>query len=393
MSLFKTVYVKLPSGIQEYILARMIKSGRVFQAPVFKMLMHSLQFFGGDLDELRRAFTAPANRDQSLTQICRKLGAELRDRAVAMESRGEMAEARVLYHRAAIYYLLGDWYTHDPAEIEKNYSLMLPCYDKFRQLCDPAIEKVTLPFEPGSLYAHYRVPSNGGGRFPALLIVQGNDEVKEFNDRFETMALEHGLATLTLDPPGWGESGLTGNRFDSAETYGKAVTLAVDFLQSRKEIIPDAIGVFGVSLGGMLAPFAAGLEPRLAAVAGMGGPMIDLKRLWRNVPAVQAARAYLYTGTKTNKTFAAWTDRIDFKGAVGKVQCPVLIVHGEKDELVDPANAHEIVRRVKGKKELKFVPGGDHMCTQTLENATGPYIFAWLARELAHGQRSPERES
>jgi len=390
MSLFKTVYVKLPTAVQDYILSRMIKRGRVFRAPVFKMLMHSLQFFGGDLDELRHAFTAPANRDQSLTQICRKLGAELRDRAVAMEGRGEMAGARALYHRAAIYYLLGDWYTHDPVEIAKDYSLMLPCYDKFRRLSNPPVEKVTLPFAIGSLFAHYRVPP-GEGSFPAILIVQGNDEVKEFNDRFETMALERGLATLTLDPPGWGESGLTGNRFDSAETYGKAIKLAVDFLQSRREIVPDAIGVFGVSLGGMLAPFAAGLEPRLAAVAGMGGPIIGIKRLWRNVPAVQAARAYLYTGTGTKKAFDAWTDRMDFKGIVGKVRCPVVIVHGEKDELVDPANAHEIVRLAQGKTELKLVPGGDHMCTQTLENETGPYIFAWLACELSPGRRLPEK--
>ena len=69
MILLKELYVKLPAKVQDYILERMIKTGRVFQAPVFKMRLHSFRFFGGDLGELRQAFTAPANRSKSLV-VC-----------------------------------------------------------------------------------------------------------------------------------------------------------------------------------------------------------------------------------------------------------------------------------------------------------------------------------
>ncbi len=388
MSLFKELYVKLPVKIQDYILERMIKTGWVFQTPVFKMLLHSFRFFGGDLDELRQAFTAPSNRRKSLVAICRGLGERTCHQAAEAERQGHTDPAQELYHRAAVYYLLGDWYTYDLAEITKNYSLMRPCYDKFRQLCSPPIEKVALPFEIGSIYGYYRRPSNGRRNFPAIVMVQGNDEVKEFNYQFETMALERGVATFNIDPPGWGESGLSGNRFSSAAVYRKALQLAVDFLQSREEIWPDAVGVFGVSFGGLLAPFAAGLEPRLAAVAGMGGPIIDINRVRRNIPAAQAKRAYIYTGTRNLKELMAWTDRIDFKGIISEVKCPVLIVHGEKDELLDPAHAREITRLLKGKKELRIVPNGDHMCTHVLESDVGPYMFDWLARELTQGHKS-----
>jgi pimeloyl-ACP methyl ester carboxylesterase len=218
--------------------------------------------------------------------------------------------------------------------------------------------------------------------------VQGNDEVKEFNARFENMALARGLATLNIDPPGWGESGLSGNRFRSVESYRKAMNHAVDFLQSRAEISPHAIGIFGVSFGGLLAPFAAGLEPRFAAVAGMGGPFINVKRLWRSITAMQASRAFIYSGTTKLKELEAWTDRMDFVEILSRVRCPVLIVHGEKDELIGVENAREIIRHVKGDKELKIVPNGDHMCTHALESNVGPYIFDWLARTLTvdHGQ-------
>jgi hypothetical protein len=109
MNLFKQFYVSLPSSIQGRILERMIKTGQVFQAPVFRMLLHSLQFFGGDLEELRLAFTAPVNRKLSLIEICNELGKKTSDRAAKAEQCGNVDEARVLYHRAAIYYLVGDW--------------------------------------------------------------------------------------------------------------------------------------------------------------------------------------------------------------------------------------------------------------------------------------------
>jgi 2,6-dihydroxypseudooxynicotine hydrolase len=387
MNLIKNLYIKLPMKAQDQILESLIKTGKVFQTPVFRMLLHSVQFFGGDLEELKLAFTAPVHRKLSLIEICRELAKRTRDRVTAAEQCGNAHEARALYHRAAIYYLVGDWYTADPIEIKKNYGLMMPCYDRFRQLSDPPIEKVEIPFDIGSIFGYFRLPAAGKGPFPAVIIVQGNDEVKEFNNRFEEMALARGLATLNLDPPGWGESGLSGNRFSSVDAYRKAMNQAVDFLQRRVEISPDAIGIFGVSFGGLLAPFAAGLEPRFAAVAGMGGPSIHVNRLWRNVPAVQARRAYLYSGTRTLKELEAWTDRMDFMEILSRVRCPVLVVHGEKDELIAVDNAREIIRRVRGDKELKIVPNGDHMCTHALESSVGPYIFNWLARMLTDHRR------
>jgi 2,6-dihydroxypseudooxynicotine hydrolase len=392
VNLIKNMFVKLPSEAQDWVLERLIKTGKVFQSPVFRMLLYSLRFFGGDLDELRQAFTAPVNRRLPLVDICRDLGEEILARASEAERCGNTDEARTLYHRAAIYYLLGDWYTFNLNEIRKNYSLMLPCYDRFRQLCDPPIEKVEIPCKTGSIFGYYRLPSSGIAPYPAVVMVQGNDEVKEFNYHFENMALERGIATFNIDPPGWGESGLTGNRFDSAASYQKAMNLAVDFLQSQPEIIPDAVGVFGVSFGGLLAPFAAGLEPRFSAVVGLGGPMIDLNRVRRNIPIAQARRAYLYTGTKDRQELEAWTDAINFETVLQKVKCPVLVVHGEKDELVDVAHAREIIRLVNGKKEIKIVPNGDHMCTHALENEVGPYMFDWLAHHLITCRRSlPEQ--
>ena len=73
---------------------------------------------------------------------------------------------------------------------------------------------------------------------------------------------------------------------------------------------------------------------------------------------------------------------MNFAEILSGVRCPVLIVHGEKDELIGVDHAREIIRRVKRDKQLKIVPNGDHMCTHALESNVGPYIFDWLAQTL-----------
>lgn len=78
----------------------------------------------------------------------------------------------------------------------------------------------------------------------------------------------------------------------------------------------------------------------------------------------------------------AWTEGIDFKEIISRIQCPTLIVHGEKDDLVLPANAHAIIGLVRGEKQLRIVPGGDHMCTHALADDVGPFIFNWLSEQL-----------
>jgi len=117
-----------------------------------------------------------------------------------------------------------------------------------------------------------------------------------------------------------------------------------------------------------------------------GGDLGELRQAF----TAQANRAYIYTGTKNLKELQAWTDRIDFKGIISEVKCPVLIVHGEKDELLDPSHAREITNLVKGKKELRIVPNGDHMCTHALESDVGPYMFDWLSRELTQGHKATQ---
>ena len=77
-----------------------------------------------------------------------------------------------------------------------------------------------------------------------------------------------------MEQPGWGERELSGKRCRSSADLRACVRLAVDY-ECHARVRSDAIGIFGVSLSGLLAPYCARLEPRFAAVAGSGA-----RRVW-----------------------------------------------------------------------------------------------------------------
>jgi pimeloyl-ACP methyl ester carboxylesterase len=374
----------MPDTWQLSLVERKFKDGSIFRMPVFDMLLRSYENFGGDGAELKAALVEPDARRKSLLEVFRGLAGRIAASAAARESEGDLAGARDAYRRSAVNYLAGDWLGIDPAVMAENYVLMLPIFDSYRRLCDPPVEKIAFSLGSGTIHAHFREPGSGGP-FPAVLIVQGNDDVKEFNTRIEEAAVGAGFAVLDLDPPGWGESLLTGTVCRSKADYEAAIKVAVDYLEGRADILSGKIGAMGVSFGGSLAPYAAGLEPRIRAAAGLGGPSCDaatMAAIWRSTPALQRRRGYLYSGARGMREFQRWIKGMELAATLSRVEVPVLLVHGEKDSLVPISSQGENAALMEGPVELRIVSGGDHMCNETLLAETAPGMFAWLREKL-----------
>ncbi|RBL89377.1 alpha/beta hydrolase family protein [Chitinophaga flava] len=117
----------------------------------------------------------------------------------------------------------------------------------------------------------------GGSRFPAVVLISGSGP----NDRNETIFTHKvflvladyltraGIAVLRVDDRGVGNS--TGD-YESAtnEDLAADALAGVQYLQTRHEINPQAVGLIGHSLGGEIAPIAA-LSPEVAFVVLMAG--------------------------------------------------------------------------------------------------------------------------
>jgi hypothetical protein len=384
MNIVRSIFVRLPAAKQDAIVEKKFKDGSIFRLPVFDMLLRSVREFGADTDELRAATESPGARDSSISDILKGLALDLRRSAEAAEKAGDGEQAKGAYQRSAVYALLLDWIKADPAAIAENYALAMPAFDRFRALAEPPVEKVRLPFRGLWISAHYRAPREAKGA-PAILIVQGNDEVKELNVGIEDAALERGMAVLDLDPPGWGESYLSGSRCRNREDYELGVKTAIDWLQARPEIDPGRIGAFGLSYGGLLSPYAAGLDGRIRAAAGLGGPSWDdreARSMRKNFPAAQKRRGFLYTGARTEEELLGWGMKMEFEGTLRKVACPVLLVYGSEDEFVRPKRMKDNAAAIGPKAELRIIKGQDHMCSRIFSTEICPAMMDWLAEKL-----------
>lgn len=381
MSLVQKAFVRLPDGAQLTLSGLLARTGLLPRVPLFAMFMRSLEFMGADPAEMRRAMSLVRGGPDSFAAAWRTVGNEAAERARSAEAAETPDRARALYFRAALYFLLADWIPIDRDASAENYRLALPCFDRFRELSSPAIDKVDLPFDGRALKAHFRLPTGANGPCPAVVIYHGLDETKEMCVAYENAALARGIATLSVDQPGVGESALAGIALTGRGDVERCARASLDHLQQRGDVRPDAIGVFGMSLGGFYAPCSAALDRRFAAVAGIGGPF-DLARRLRDVAAIQRMRVCQMLGVETPAEIPQVIASLDPSDVLPEVRCPALVVHGTKDELIPVADARALAQTMGGPTELRLVEGGDHACSRTLATEIVPYIFDWFAEQL-----------
>ena len=146
MGVLKTIIVSLLDKVQDALMEHLMRNGKIFQTPIWEMLFRTLDFMGVDIDELQRGFARMGAEGLSSTATCRLMGHEMRACVQQAERASNLSQAQDAYFQATSFYLLSDFFLYRPEEEETNYLLAMPCYDKFRELSHPRIEKVEFPY-------------------------------------------------------------------------------------------------------------------------------------------------------------------------------------------------------------------------------------------------------
>jgi uncharacterized protein len=166
---------------------------------------------------------------------------------------------------------------------------------------------------------------------------------------------------LLLDLRGHGQSG--GGRTSVGFLERLDILAAIEWLDAQTRNQP--IGVLGISMGGATAILAAGENPRIGAVIADS----PFARLRSPVRAAICQRGYPRSVSPvlawTVCTIASW--QVKVRGGLDPIDVvhriaprPLLIVHGEADELIPVENAYALYRRAGEPKELWVVPGVEH---------------------------------
>ncbi len=115
----------------------------------------------------------------------------------------------------------------------------------------------------------------GDGPHPGLVMMHGSGPATRMGNFAEAQSLaRHGVAVLIYDKRGAGDSIGGHHRFDGYEALANDGVAAYNFLQSRNDIDPSRIGLWGTSEGGWTAPMAASKIDDLAfLIIVSGGPV------------------------------------------------------------------------------------------------------------------------
>lgn len=282
------------------------------------------------------------------------------------------------YVRASIYYHYGKHLFADhPDEFRAAHESMLRCYSAGVQGLEPSIERVDFPFQGITMPGWLRKPS-GKAKPPVAVILPGLDACKEELHPWARAFVDRGMAALTLDGPGQGE---TSFRLPTTPEWGPVLGAVIDVLEKRRDVDGSRVGVVGQSLGAIYAPLAAAGEPRLKACIANCGPF-DWGRVLPQMPPVSQEVFRVRSHAKTMEEAYALAKKITLEGAAERIKCPLLVVFGAGDRIIPPSEGERLAKAAKGHSELVVYEEGNHVCFN-ISYKFRPLTADWMAKQLA----------
>jgi len=296
---------------------------------------------------------------------------------------GRDQEARDLFLAASASFNFAQYVVF--LDTTRKRSLHESCVNAYAQAA-PKFEHPARPFEVQyrrrTLRGYLRTPE-GPGPWPVVVMFNGTNAVKEELHWWSDAMLARGLATVTFDGPGLGETFHRLSMVAEPRPVGLAI---VNALHDHPELDPEAIAFFGQSLGGYLAIRMAAFDSRVRAVAAVSPPY-SAEVYW-NVTLVGMRRELAALYGMAEEEMGREVHRITLDHALPHLRCPLMISGGGHDLITPGEEAWRIFDSAHCDRELVYYPRGGHDCFNMLGDLR-PRMTGWLARQLKfHRSRS-----
>ena len=164
------------------------------------------------------------------------------------------------------------------------------------------------------------------------------------------MFLDRGMATLSLDGPGQGETGLSSA---IRPDYEVAVSAILDAVVDREGLDARRVGTVGVGLGGYYVVRAAAFEPRIKALAGVSGPF-DFAARWDSLPLLTRDSFRFHSGARDEARARELAAALNLEGVASRVLAPCLVVTGKLDRVITWEETKRIADSVPGSDWVLF---------------------------------------
>jgi len=245
------------------------------------------------------------------------------------------------------------------------------------------VREIRLEADGLELVGELHVPSRDKVH-PALCICHGIPAAPpDPNDRGYTLLAQRfchaGFITLIFNFRGTGRS--EGNL--DILGWSRDLQAALDFLYDLKEVDKTHFCLLGFSGGAAVSVYVAAQDPRVSSVVTCACPA-DFHSLHQRETPPDTIQRFRQIGSIRDKDFPPsvedwqkgfetitpinWIDKISPR--------PLLLVHGDADELIPLEHAQKLYQKAKEPKELKIIPGAKHK--MRLEKAAMDFVLAWL---------------
>jgi 2,6-dihydroxypseudooxynicotine hydrolase len=246
---------------------------------------------------------------------------------------------------------------------------------KVHEHLDPTAERLEVPLDGGRVVGNLRRPA-GEDKPPLVLLVPGLDSTKEEFFRLENVFLDRGMATLSMDGPGQGESGYD---LPIRPDYDVAVTAVLDAIAGRGDVDLERVGLLGVSLGGYYAPRVLAFEPRVKAGVGLSGPY-RFSDIWDTVPPQTRETFVAKSFASDDEEGRAKAAELDLSGVAERIRQPYLAITGKLDRLI-PWEQSERAASEAPNGVFLLHEDGNHGCAN-VPYKTRPVAADWLRERL-----------
>ena len=317
--------------------------------------------------------------------------------------------------RASNYYRSAEFFLHvnpkDP-RINHAYDLSVSTFRQAAKFFPYQVQVVAIPYEGTTLPGYFYRAGDSNSPRPTILIHTGFDgTAEEMHFQGSPAMVERGYNVLAFDGPGQGAP-LRHQGLVFRPDWEKVITPVVDFTLTLPGVDSKRVGLWGTSMGGMLAPRAAAFEHRLAAliaydgVYDLGDPIRaafgngpDLNRRLRaqSDPELDAKLAvimqnsallkwgmenaqYAYGKSTPREAAAAWLDYSLRGGVAKKITCPTLVCDGATDSML-PGQAKLLFNDLTCKKtylEFTDAEGAGAHCHVGAQRLANARVCNWL---------------
>jgi 2,6-dihydroxypseudooxynicotine hydrolase len=329
---------------------------------------------GIDYNDFVRTTAAISRWDEWLAAWCaaadvhRGLAVQARDAGRQLSAGEAFLRAAVTYHFAKFVWVL------DPEQNRRATEAAVGAMYDGLAIVDPGAERIEARLDGGTVVGNLRRP--GSERAPLVILIPGLDSTKEEFHRWESVFLRRGMATLSLDGPGQGETAFA---MSIRPDYEVAVAAALDALAGLDGLDLERVGAAGVSLGGYYVVRSAAFEPRLKAVAGVSGPY-DMGARWDTMPSLTRETFTHHSGAADEAEARERAGALSLAGVAERVRQPCLVVTGKLDRIVPWEQTKRIADEVPG-SEWVLYDDGTHVCNN-IPFKYRPLVADWMRDTL-----------